>query len=103
MAIKRKFKLHFYYYFTLIKTDSYSALLAIRDGFSRSLLVNEIQSTLLELQTKSLIVRILWTKVHVGTVGNERADELAKEATERQEIDIFIDIPLSYIASVQVT
>ena len=41
-------------------------------------------------------MKIKWTRVHVGTAGNERADQLAKLATESPFIGPEPTIPVSY-------
>ncbi|GIY43180.1 uncharacterized protein CEXT_367601 [Caerostris extrusa] len=38
-----------------------------------------------------------WTKAHVGTEGNERADRYAKEATTKDQVDLHIGLYIKHI------
>ena len=40
---------------------------------------------------------MVWTRAHIGTIGNEKADGLAKEGAEKSEVDTEVGAPLSYI------
>ena len=67
-----------------IFSDSLSALLAIKDRRNSNKLVIYVQQQL----DKLLHVSLNWIKVHVGTIGNERADSLAKDCTYAQLINL---------------
>lgn len=62
--------------------DSQAAMLAIRSNKKRTRLVDETIKELNRLMNKARRLTIVWTKAHVGTIGNERADELAKIGTK---------------------
>jgi ribonuclease HI len=63
-------------------TDLQAALMALNDRNTRHSCVNKAKIALNNLSKKVRYLTIVWTKAHVGTVGNERADELAKNGTE---------------------
>ncbi|GIY78339.1 hypothetical protein CDAR_494501 [Caerostris darwini] len=68
-----------------IITDSRSVLLALEN-------VNSIDDKILELKVKLNFtgeIHLFWIKAHKGHLGNERADELAKSATNEPNIDCF--------------
>ena len=58
--------------------DSQAAILALRSESISSKIVGEAKRKLNLLGTRCSIT-LVWTKAHVGTEGNERADYLAKE------------------------
>ncbi|GBM93428.1 hypothetical protein AVEN_268468-1 [Araneus ventricosus] len=59
-----------------ISTDSLSNLMAILNPKSYHSMVREIQTLLLSHKH----IHLRWPKAHVGYLGNECADQLAKEA-----------------------
>lgn len=61
----------------VIHTDSLSAIMAINKPFNRN---KQLATLLDEIASLDTPYHIKWVKAHVGTVGNERADELAKSA-----------------------
>ncbi|GBL98021.1 hypothetical protein AVEN_126908-1 [Araneus ventricosus] len=63
---------------TSIWSDSESALRAISSFKSSNPLVQEAQQALLQNPS----IQLNWIKVHVGFLGNEAADNLAKQATK---------------------
>jgi ribonuclease HI len=71
-----------------IFTDSQSSIAAIKDRSNRNPLAHSIHRTLLSLNGK-LDVRFIWTRAHIGIMGNEAADVAAKSAAES-------DLPISY-------
>ena len=73
-----------------IMTDSQAAFLALAAETFTSKLVKNTIDELNELGTKVARVEIAWIKAHVGHQGNKRADQLAREATSKNEIDFFI-------------
>lgn len=61
-------------------SDSSSGLMAIRDSDSTAEIVQSIHDILSSLRRST--VALNWIKAHVGHEGNERADQLAKHATQ---------------------
>lgn len=77
----------------LIKSDSTSALQAI-NSFKRTKETEEIRY-LLKHTDKKFYFR--WVKAHAGELYNEIVDQLAKEATNKDNIDVTCKIPLAHI------
>ncbi|GBM10295.1 hypothetical protein AVEN_50011-1 [Araneus ventricosus] len=75
-----------------IWTDSLSSLMAILNPKSHHGMVREIQTLLLSHKH----IHLRWLKAHVGYLGNECADQLAKEA---KGDPFFLPKPLSYLKS----
>lgn len=65
-----------------IISDSLSSLKAIRGTDQEHPLVFQIKSKMLSLRDSGHTVSLHYTQAHVGTEGNERADRLAKLASE---------------------
>jgi ribonuclease HI len=77
-----------------IVTDSKSALHALDAMSSNSKLVIDCMKTLERLQTR-VNVSIHWIKAHVGHIGNEKADQLAKLGTQKLSFHVEPIIPVS--------
>ncbi|GBM95487.1 hypothetical protein AVEN_95944-1 [Araneus ventricosus] len=75
-----------------IWTDSLSSLMAIFNPKSRHSMVREIQTLLLSHKH----IHLRWLKPHVGYLGNECANQLAKEAITKGD-PFFLPKPLSYL------
>lgn len=78
-------------------SDSQSALHAISDLNSTNFLVASIQERLSTLLERGLRVCLRWTRAHIGTLGNERADALAKAAANSQLPVSYHRVPLSFL------
>ena len=83
--------------YAVICTDSLSALQALRSNKkgSRPELVHEIRTLIHQTQLCGNLVQLCWIPSHTGIVGNEIADELAKESCQKIETDITVPISLS--------
>ena len=70
----------------VLYSDSRSALQALLVYNSDNVLIQDIQELTFELSNRSVVVLFCWIPSHVGIIGNEKADELAKAALtlERQ-------------------
>ncbi|GBL75867.1 hypothetical protein AVEN_234215-1 [Araneus ventricosus] len=77
-----------------IWTDTLSSLMAILNPNSHHSMAREIQTLL--LSHKHMHPR--WLKAHVGYLGNECADQLAKEAITKGD-PFLLPKPLSYVKS----
>ncbi|GBN40880.1 hypothetical protein AVEN_70917-1 [Araneus ventricosus] len=77
-----------------IWTGCLSSLMAILNPKSHYSMVREIQTLLLSHKHTHL----RWLKAHVGYLGNECADKLAKEAITKGD-PFFLPKPLSYLKS----
>ncbi|GBN08414.1 hypothetical protein AVEN_84240-1 [Araneus ventricosus] len=75
-----------------IRTDSLSSLMAILNPKSHHSIVREIQTLLLSHKH----IHLRWLKAHVGYLGNECADQLAKEAITKGD-PFLLPKPLSYL------
>jgi ribonuclease HI len=81
----------------LLLSDSRSALQAIICRWNTNEIVNDIQNKLLSIRTRGISVRLKWVKAHIGIDGNEKADELAKEGTLKEEVDSDCAMPSSLV------
>jgi ribonuclease HI len=89
----------------IIHTDSNSSLEALKQRNPTTPIVHRIQELLLLLARNRKTVKIRWVKAHIGVVGNERADELAKESTTKDDNQIQTDIfaPISFVKRILLT
>ena len=76
----------------IIYSNSLSAVESIEVGTSQSRpnLMDRILKKHAEVKAKEKQVEIHWIPSHIGIRGNDRADELAKESLQHQEVDIII-------------
>lgn len=81
---------------TNIITDNQSSTMALKDGSTKDQIIIDI---LKSLQKNKKEISISWTKSHIGTIGNEIADTLAKRAANSiyNIPKLFHPIPPSYI------
>lgn len=79
-----------------VRSDSSSSINAIVKFTQKNELVQQIQQVLNTLTKHGKSISIRWVRAHVGTLGNERADSLAKQATKRPT-EIPLKFPKSYI------
>lgn len=80
-----------------IYTDSLSSLHVLNNAFPSNCIVRDI--FLMLQQSANKFLEISWTKAHIGTLGNERADCLAKSVIIEDNYDIYEDLqyPISVI------
>jgi ribonuclease HI len=64
------------YKYTLIITDSLSALVSLQDRHSQN---EVIQLTKDLISASKNIVKFMWVPSHIGIPGNEKADKMANE------------------------
>ena len=66
--------------------DSQAAIKALNSNIITSLLVKQTNESLNKLANEVARLEICWIKAHIGHEGNERADQLAREAVKCSEI-----------------
>ena len=71
-----------------IFSDSQAAILALNSNTVTSSLVKQTIITLNLLADKTERLEICWIKAHVGYDGNERADQLAREAVKNSQVGV---------------
>ena len=78
------------YQFIKIITDSQAAFHALASTTYTSKVVKETILELNKLGEMVTRVEVTWIKAHAGHKGNERADELARQANDIEDIDFHI-------------
>ena len=79
-----------------IISDSLSSLQALKGSDHSHPLVFKIKSQLLSLKDRTEI-KMFYTRAHVGTRGNERADQLAKQSAQSSSSISYIYKPMSAV------
>jgi ribonuclease HI len=73
-----------------VYTDSRTTLDSLHNPDIHTSLIEEIRQKVNEMENSGWKIWFRWIKAHVGNSGNELADRLAKEASDKT------DIPISY-------
>jgi ribonuclease HI len=79
-----------------ILTDCKSGVHAITDRNSVNPIVMDIRADIQKLRCRTQNVYIGWIRGHCGILGNEKADEKAREATLKKTAPDFAKFPLSF-------
>ncbi|XP_037296687.1 uncharacterized protein LOC115455319 [Manduca sexta] len=81
-----------------VLSDSRAALDTVADGTSLHPLAFKIRKNLRTLKERNKIINLFWIKAHAGMEGNERADELAKDAALKSKTKPqYSRCPVSYV------
>ena len=81
-----------------ILSDSRSSLELLANPKLLHPLAKAIVENISEIRAGGRQVRLFWLRAHVGTPGNERADELAKAAAASPKpTPDYVEVPLSYV------
>ena len=79
-----------------VRSDSQAALMALDNEVFSNITTWECHQALNKLGEQNQVI-IQWVKAHVGTAGNERADQLAKEGAKPGSPRVETPIPLAEI------
>jgi hypothetical protein len=83
-----------------IYTDSRISIDSIRNTRNHNHLIEEIRKKMTSLERANWNIELSWVKAHVGNVGNELADRLAKAAASDSDAKIvFNRLPMSTLTS----
>jgi ribonuclease HI len=88
----------YYPHTAIIYTDSRVAIDSIHNTNNHSYLPEEIRKMIANLDRREWKIKFSWVKAHVGILGNETADGIAKEAARNTDMKCDFDkIPKSAI------
>lgn len=82
------------YFDATIYSDSMSSLYEIHNPNSTNLFASEIQK-IVHLHPRN--INFVWVRAHVGLVGNEQADQAAKEAGQSHRALDYNQFPISFV------
>jgi ribonuclease HI len=71
-----------------IFTDSRITMDSLKNINKQNFLIEEIRKKVSILETANWTIAFSWFKAHVGTYGNELADQLVKEAAQNRDATI---------------
>ena len=77
--------------------DNQSALLTLDSNDIRTLLARDTIAEIKKLPPSLTRITFIWTRAHIGTKGNEHADELAKRGAHLRRVTHDVPPPLSYL------
>ena len=78
------------YSIALIRTDSEASVKVLQKLFPSNEVLYNIYQMLANVQNK--IVYVKWIRAHVGLIGNERADQLAKQVILKNKHDKHLEL-----------
>ncbi|XP_066960691.1 uncharacterized protein [Macrobrachium rosenbergii] len=82
----------------IIATDSLSALQSLTPRKAESnIIVRRAIALLSQIRRAGRMVTFIWVPSHIGIIGNERADELAKEGARKERVDYKLAPSLSML------
>ena len=86
----------------VICTDSTAVLASMRSfhSSSRQGLLYEILQLVTRIVSNGCKLHFLWVPAHVGVLGNEKADKMAKKALEKLEVEMNVRISKAEVKSV---
>lgn len=88
----------YYPHTAIIYTDSRVAIDSILNTKNHSYLAEETRQMIADLDRKEWGIKFSWVRAHAGTLGNETADRIAKEAARNTDMKCDFDrIPKSTI------
>jgi len=79
-----------------------SSLTSIQTGKSecRQDLLDEVHQMIFRITQQKLIIQFTWVPAHTGIEGNEKADELAKEALKAEQVEKQVPLSKSEIKTI---
>ncbi|XP_053202575.1 uncharacterized protein LOC128387410 [Panonychus citri] len=80
-----------------IFTDSQSIFTCLRSRLIQHPLIEQIREQIITTINKGIRINISWTKAHVGTIGNEKADQLAKAGIRAKTKINYVDVPRCFV------
>lgn len=90
LALKKKSSIN-------ILSDSRAALQSVCDPETLNPVATDIRANIQIAENVGIIIKLFWIKAHMGIPGNERADELAKQAAlKNKKAPAYDRVPLSF-------